>query len=240
MNDQDENAPEAASRLAERSAAAQRAYSETMALGFEQARLEFENAQQAYARDLQSLYAELNERSRQAWQTYGQAMSAAYTAAPGYEEAAKQYRAYLEALQRLLSGGDAQQRQQQAYERYLTELADSTQRGSGADEVVERYRKELESIWNQQPLRQETEEAYGRYVESLQRLASEARERESSSWRELVDQLVAIWSPTEVQGRSRAALEKLLDSAREALVSCHATVEKSSSKAIETLSGDKS
>lgn len=69
-------------KAAELAAAAQKAYAQAMAIGFEQVRLNYEQAQQAHASELQALYTELNERSQQAWRAFNEALGAAYSAAP--------------------------------------------------------------------------------------------------------------------------------------------------------------
>lgn len=221
--------------LAERAALAQKAYTDTMAIGFEQARQTYEQAQQGYVQDLQTLYAELGERSQQAYKSYAEALAAAYSTAPSYEACMAEYRSYLEHLQQLNTGAVALQRQKAAYEQYVQKLAS----GNGsAEAATDWYRGEFKSIWAQQALRDELEAAQGRYLELLQRLSSEAQQRQVEAWRTLLQVMGEIWSQPDLDARAQGALQRLSAAARDVLMHCHATVEKSSAKAIEALGAE--
>ncbi len=226
-----------ANKVADTAAAAQKVYSNTMAVGLEQARQTYEQAQQAYSQEVQSLYAELAERSQQAYKAYGESQNAAYTSASTYEACVAEYRGYLERLQQLFGGGEMRQRAQAAYDAYLARMAAATAEGSAADEG-EALRRELESIWKQQPLQQELQAAQDRYVALLQRLSEEAQERQAQSYRDLLAALADIWSKPELTARTQGALDRFAAALRAVVIQCHATVEKSSSTAIEALSAD--
>jgi hypothetical protein len=230
---------QAASSGSERSAAAAQAYSSMMTLGFEQARLAYEQAQHAYSQELQALYAELDGRVQQAWRTYLETLGGAYTAAPSYEACINDYRAYLERMQALFSSTKVGDQQKAAYERYIAELTAAGQDPARLQAAQDGYRAELETLWNQAPLRDELSTLHSRYAEQLQRLASEAGQRQSQAWEDFIARLREIWAPQELQARREGALGRLIAAAQDALVNCHATVEKSSAKAIAELTADK-
>jgi phage tail tape-measure protein len=224
----------AAAKVSERIAGAQRVYSDSVVVGFEQARVAYEKAQQAYAEELQALYAELMERTQQAYRAYSEALSAAVTSAPSYEPCLAEYRGYLERLQQLFGGGDINQKAQAAYTSYLSGLG-----GEGASaKATEAFRRELEGIWKQEPLRQELEGAQQRYVAHMERLSQETRERQAQAYRDLLSALGDIWSRQDLGARTQGAFNRLVDGLRDVMVQCHAAVEKSSSKAIEALSAE--
>jgi Xaa-Pro aminopeptidase len=234
----DATRPEAA-KVEERASAATQVYSNMMTLGFEQARLAYEQAQQTYAQELQALNAELGSRVQQAWGSYLETLGGAYTAAPSYEACINDYRAYLERMQALFSNAKVGEQQKAAYERYLAELADAGQDAARLQAAHDAYRGELEALWNQAPLREELSALQARYSEQLQRLAGEAGQRQVKAWEDFIARLREIWAPQELQARSEVALGRLITAAQEALVNCHAAVEKSSAKAIQELTADK-
>lgn len=219
-------------QMAERAALAQKAYADAMAIGFEQARQAYDQAQQGYLQDLQTLHAELGERSQQAYKSYAEALAAAYTSAPSYEACMAEYRRYLEHLQQLYAGTEALQRHKAAYDQYVHKLAEDQ---GNAEAATAWYRDELKSIWAQQPLREALEAAQGRYLDLLQKLAGEAQQRQVEAWRSLLQLMGEIWAQPELDARAQGALMRLSAAARDVLVHCHATVEKSSVKAIEAL-----
>lgn len=223
----------------ERSAAAAQAYSSMMTLGFEQARLAYEQAQREYAQELQALYTELDSRVQQAWRTYLETLGGAYTAAPSYEACINDYRAYLERMQALFSSTKVDEQQKAAYKRYVAELTAAGQDSALLQSAHDGYRTELETLWNQAPLRDELSTLHSRYAEQLQRLAGEAGQRQSQAWEGFIARLREIWAPQELKARSEVAMGRLIAAAQEALVNCHATVEKSSAKAIAELTADK-
>lgn len=225
--------------VVDRASASKQVYSSMMTLGFEQARLAYEQAQQAYAQELQALFAELDGRFQQAWRTYLETLGGAYTAAPSYEACINDYRAYLERMQALFSTTKVEAQRKVAYERYVAELATAGQDPAGLQAANDGYRIELETLWNQAPLRGELSALQARYAEQLQRLATEAGQRQAQAWEDLIARLREIWAPQELQARSEVALGRLIAAAQNALVNCHATVEKSSAKAIEELTAGK-
>ena len=229
--------PAQASKIADTAAATHKSYSDTMAVGFEQARQSYEQAQQSYTQELQSLYAELAERSQQAYKSYGESHNAAFTSASSYEPYLSECRGYLERLQQLLGGGDMQQRTQSAYNGYLARVAASTADATFRDEG-EALRRKLEDIWKQEPLRQELQAAQDRDVTQLQRLGDEAQERQAQAYRDLLAALADIWSKPELAARTQGALKRLVGAMRDVVIQCHATVEKSSSAAVQALSAD--
>ena len=228
-----------ASSGSERSSAAAQAYWSMMTLGFEQARLAYEQAQRAYGQELQALSTELDARVQQAWRTYLETLGGAFTAAPSYESCVNDYRAYLERMQALFSSTKVDEQQKVAYESYLAQLAAAGQDSARLQSAHDGYRAELETLWNQAPLRDELSKLHARYAEQLQRLASEAGQRQSQAWEDFIARLREIWAPQELQARTEVALGRLIAAAQEALVNCHATVEKSSATAIAELTADK-
>ncbi len=230
---------QAATRVAERAATATQVYSGMMTLGFEQARLAYEQAQLAHAQELQALYAEQDARVQQAWRTYLETLGAAYTAAPSYEACINDYRAYLERMQTLFSSAKVEEHQKLAYERYVAQLATAGQDAAQLHAAHEAYRSELETLWNQAPLREELSGLQARYAEQLQRLTAEAGQRQAQAWKDFIARLQEVWAPQEMQARSEGALGRLIAAAQDALVKCHASVEKSSAQAIQELTTDK-
>lgn len=220
-------------QMAERVAKAQKAYAESVSVGFERARQSYEQAQQAYAKETQALNAELRERSEQAYKAYAEALNAAYTSAPSYESYMAEYRSYVEQLQQLYSGNEALQRQKAAYEDYARQAA-----SGNAEAATDAYLQQLKGIWSQQPLREQLEATQNRYLELLQRLAVEAQERQTQAWRCLLQGLSEIWSVPENNARAQGALGRLSGGLRDALVQCHETIQNGSSKAIEELAAD--
>lgn len=218
--------------LAERATAAQRAYEESVTAGLETATRYYQQAQQAYFQELQSLYAELTERSQQVYRAYGESLNAAYVAAPSYEACMSEYRQYLERMQELFAGGDPA-RVKAAYDKYKAQVASEPVAAAHAAEGLQR---ELEETWSQRPLRQALESTQSRYVESLQRLTNEARDRQIEAWRALLNQLSEIWAQPEISSRTQVALTRLIGSTREVLLQCHRAIEQGSAKAVETLS----
>jgi hypothetical protein len=176
---------------------------------------------------------------QQAWRTYLETLGAAYTAAPSYEACINDYRAYLERMQALFSSNKVEGQQKAAYERYVAELTAAGQDPARLQAAQDSYRGELETLWNQAPLRDELSALQARYAEQLKRLAGEAGQRQAQAWEGFIARLREIWAPQELQSRSEQALGRLIAAAQEALVNCHATVEKSSAKAIEELTADK-
>jgi hypothetical protein len=222
-------------QLAERVASAQRAYTTTIAAGLEQARRNYDQAQQAHSQEMQSLYAELIERTEQAYRAYSESLTAAYSAAPSYGQFMSSYREYLERLQELFAGGEATKLHKEAYDRYLARV--TAQPGEVAESTAA-FRRELEEVWKQQPLRAALASAQSRYVEQLQGLSEEARDRQTQALRELLQHLGDIWSQPEFATRTQGALSRLMAATRDVLAECHDTIEKSSARAIETLNAD--
>lgn len=235
MNASTASEDQGVTQMAERAALAQKAYADAMAIGFEQARQAYEQAQQGYSQDLQTLYAELGERSQQAYKSYAEALAAAFSAAPSYEACMAECRSYLEHVQQLYTGTVALQQQKAAYEQYVQKLASGNE---SAEAATDWYRGELKTIWAQQPLRDALEAAQGRYLDLLQKLAGEAQQRQGEAWRTLLQVMGEIWSQPELDARAQGALKRLSAAARDVLVHCHATVEKSSGKAIEALGAE--
>jgi hypothetical protein len=138
--------PVSAMALAYRSMSAQKAYSEVLASGLEQARMAYDQAQQSYNQEVQSLYAELLERTQQAYRAYGGSLNGVFTSAPSYEDCTNAYRQYVERLQELFTGGDAVRLHKEAYEKYLGRIASQPGRHQRSRRVVpSRSRGDLET-----------------------------------------------------------------------------------------------
>jgi GTP1/Obg family GTP-binding protein len=224
--------PAGAMALAYRAMTAQRAYADAIASGLEQARRAYEQAQQTYNQEFQFFYAELLERTQQAYRAYSESLNGAYTSAPGYEDCTNAYRQYVERLQELFTGGDAIRLHKEAYDKYLARLSSQP---SAAAEAAETFRREVEETWKQKNVLTEVESARRQYTERLQRLSEEASIRQNHAWRDLLQHLGEIWSQPETATRAQGALSRLMTASREVTAKCHETIEKGVAKAVEAL-----
>lgn len=210
-------------------------YNGILQAGIEQASQSYLQAQQTYSRELHDLFLELSERSQQVYRAYGESLNSAIGAAPAYEQCIAEYRNYLERLQQLLAGTEATQRAQAAYNAYLAKRNEQPGDAS-ASAATSTLSSELDAIWKQEPLRHELQEAQGRYLQQLERLSEEVRERQVQAYRDMLSALGEIWAQPDINSRTQGALSRLIGAVREVLVQCHAAVEKGSSKAIEAMS----
>ena len=215
---------------------AQQAYAEGLASGLEKAQQQYAQAQQTYAQELQSLQSELAERTSQAYRAFLETLSAAAVSAPSYQACVQEYKTYLEKLTQLLQAGDAQQQAKASCDAYASKVSSLTD-PNALSEATDKLRKELESIWRQDPLRKELDEALSRYVTHVQKLDAEVRDKQVQAQGEFFAALNGIWSQPDLSTRAQGALARLVGSARDAMVTCHATVEKCSTRAIDALNG---
>jgi len=224
--------PASAMTLAYRSMAAQKAYVDTLASGLEQARLAGDQAQQTYNQELQSLYAELLDRTQQAYRAYGGSLTGMFTSAPSYEDCTNAYRQYVERLQQLFTGGEAIKLHKEAYDKYLARISSQP---DAAAEAGDSFRREVEQIWKQENVLLALESAQRQYAERLHQLSEEATSRHGEAWRGLMQHLGEIWSEPEIVTRAQGALSRLMTASREVTAKSHETVEKGVAKAVEAL-----
>lgn len=215
---------------------AERAYSESMAAGFEKLQRRYASAQQGYSSAVQTLYGELNERSQQAYQAYLAALNAAYTSAPSFEAYQREYRSYVERLHQLYNNPEQAQRTKAAYDGYAKRVA-ADPAPAPAAEAGEALNRELAGIWNQPLLLQELQSAHERYLQQVEALSRDVHERQTQAYRELLAGLEEIWSKPELVTRSQEALNQFVGELKEIVIDTHATVEESSARAAQALRG---